>query len=73
MEIYKISATGKRLPKVLKNKDFYFQEKRTAEALGKFFETMVKEKVKWKAEIVYPLSHDEAFKQISKAYEVNNV
>ena len=45
MEIYKISATGKRLPKVLKNKDFYFQEKRTAEALVKFFETMVKEKV----------------------------
>ena len=73
MEIYKISATGKRLPKVLKNKDFYFQEKRTAEALVKFFETMVKEKVKWKAEIVYPLSHDEAFKQITQAYEVNNV
>lgn len=73
MEIYKITATGKRLPKELKNKEFYFQEKRTAEALVKFFETMLKEKVKWKAKKVYPLSHDEAFKQISQAYENNGL
>jgi hypothetical protein len=33
---------------------------------------MLKGKVKWKAEKVYPLSHDEAFKQITQAYEVTD-
>ena len=73
MEIYKITASGKRLPKELKGKSFYFKEKRTAEALVKFFEKMVKVKMQWKAEIVYPLSHEQAFKQITQAYEVNGV
>jgi len=72
MEMYKVIVSGKRLPKELKNKSFYFQEKRTASAYVQFF-NHISNKFKCKVEKHIVLSHDEAFKQISQAYEVNGL
>ena len=66
MEIYKVMAKGKKLPKELKNKSFYFEEKRTAEALIIFAQKYMTIKVKWECEVVQVQSHEQAFNDLLK-------
>jgi len=69
MEIYKLTPQGKKLPKEIKNKSFYLKEQKTAEAVANFLSKVIGKDLKWKAEIVYVMSHDEAFNQLEKAID----
>ena len=63
MEIYKLSISNKdiNIP------DLYFQDQETAGRVMAFFDSITKKgkKIKWKAEIINVLSHEEAFEQLS--------
>jgi hypothetical protein len=69
MEIYKVSIKNKDLQ--LPFYVIYFEEKRTAEAVIRSINAMLIEgkEIDWDCEIVYVLSHKEAFMQIMSAIE----
>jgi len=68
MEIYKVTPKGKELPKELKNKPFYFTEKRTAEAFIKFCNKIINADIKWSTDLICVLNHKETYTQLINAF-----